>query len=54
MTQGFKLGPVKRSTFVIDKDLRLIEVIRSEVNMNSHADKALAVLRARAAGAGTA
>ena len=54
VTQGFKLGPVKRATFVIDKDLRLIEVIRSELNFNSHADKALAALRARAAGAGTA
>jgi peroxiredoxin Q/BCP len=54
VTQGFKLGPVKRATFIIDNDLRLIEVIRSEVNMNSHADKALAVLRSKAAGAGTA
>ena len=54
VTQGFKLGPVKRATFVIDKNLHLIEVIRSELNFNSHADKALAVLKARAAGAGTA
>ncbi len=47
VTEGFKLGPVKRTTFVIDKDLRLIETIRSEINMNAHADKALAFLRSR-------
>ncbi len=47
VTAGFKLGPVKRTTFVIDKDRRLIETIRSEINMNSHADKALMILRSR-------
>lgn len=47
VTQGFKLGPVKRTTFVIDKDLEILDVIKSELNMNTHADKALATLRAR-------
>lgn len=42
---GFKLGPVKRATFVIDRDRRIVEVVRSEINMNVHADKALAALR---------
>jgi peroxiredoxin Q/BCP len=42
-----KLMPVKRTTFVIDTDRRVLEVISSEVNFNSHADKALEVLRAR-------
>jgi thioredoxin-dependent peroxiredoxin len=39
----------RRSTFVIDPDLRVLEVIRSEVSMSAHADKALEVLRSRAA-----
>ena len=38
---------VRRSTFVIGVDRRLIEVIHSEVNMNAHADRALTALRAR-------
>jgi thioredoxin-dependent peroxiredoxin len=42
-----KLMPVKRTTFVIDTDRKVIDVIGSEVNMNVHADKALEVLRAR-------
>ena len=37
----------KRATFVIDTDFRVLEVIRSEIRMNVHADKALEVLRAR-------
>lgn len=42
-----RLGPlaVKRHTFVIDVDRRLLEVIRSELRMSVHADKALKVLR---------
>jgi peroxiredoxin Q/BCP len=40
--------PVKRTTFVIDTDRRIIDVTSSEVNMDKHADQALAVLRARA------
>jgi thioredoxin-dependent peroxiredoxin len=43
-----KLMPVKRTTFVIDTDLTVLEVIASEFNMDSHADKALATLRGRA------
>jgi peroxiredoxin Q/BCP len=39
------LLPNRRATFVIDTDRRVLEVIRSEVNMNTHADKALAALR---------
>ena len=43
-----KFMPVKRTTFVIDTDRRVLEVISSEINMDTHADKALEVLRARA------
>jgi peroxiredoxin Q/BCP len=43
-----KLMPVKRTTFVIDSDRTVLEVISSEFNMDGHADKALAALRARA------
>lgn len=45
---GVKRGmglPNKRTTFVIGTDRTVIEVISSEINMNSHADKALAALR---------
>jgi peroxiredoxin Q/BCP len=35
---------VKRSTFVIAPDRRLLEVITSELSMHAHADRALAVL----------
>ena len=42
-----KFLPVKRSTFVIDTNRTVLEVISSEVNMDTHADKALEVLRAR-------
>jgi peroxiredoxin Q/BCP len=45
---GFKLGPVKRATFVIDTDRRIIDVVKSEISMNTHADRALATLRSRA------
>jgi peroxiredoxin Q/BCP len=42
-------GPVltKRQTFVIDTDGRVLEVIKSELRMSVHADRALAVLRDR-------
>lgn len=50
---GAKRGPSflpnKRMTFVIDTDHTLLDVIHSEVSMGSHADKALAILRARSA-----
>lgn len=42
-----KLMPVKRTTFVIDTDRTVLNVISSEFNMDSHADKALETLRAR-------
>ena len=42
-----KLMPVKRTTFVIDTDGTVLDVIASEVSMDTHADKALEVLRAR-------
>ena len=42
-----KLIPVKRTTFVIDTDRTVLEVISSEVNMDAHADKALEVLKSR-------
>jgi peroxiredoxin Q/BCP len=38
--------PVKRSTFVIGPDRRVLDVITSELQMDVHADKALATLRA--------
>jgi peroxiredoxin Q/BCP len=42
-------GPLvnRRVTFVIDTDRRVLAVINSEMNMEKHADEALAVLRAR-------
>jgi peroxiredoxin Q/BCP len=45
--RGF--GPNKRTTFVIDTDRTVLDVIHSEISMGSHADKALAVLKARRA-----
>ena len=40
-------GPLfnKRMTFVIGQDGKLLDVIASETNMDSHADKALSTLR---------
>jgi peroxiredoxin Q/BCP len=37
---------VKRATFIIGQDMVVHDVIHSEVNMNSHADRALEALRA--------
>jgi peroxiredoxin Q/BCP len=42
-----KLMPVKRTTFVIDTDRTVLDVIASELSMDSHADKALEVLRSQ-------
>jgi peroxiredoxin Q/BCP len=39
----------RRQTFVIDTDRKVLEVIRSELRMSVHADRALEVLRARKA-----
>lgn len=44
--RGFSLAPTKRATFVIAQDRTVLEVVRSELRMNSHADRALAALRA--------
>jgi thioredoxin-dependent peroxiredoxin len=43
------LGPLsmKRLTYVIDTDRRILEIIHSELNMNEHAAKALEALAAR-------
>jgi peroxiredoxin Q/BCP len=41
------ITPVKRATFVIDSDRRILDVISSEVRMAVHADKALAALARR-------
>ena len=41
------LSPLKRTTFVIDTDRRILARIASEFRMNSHADEALEVLRHR-------
>ncbi|RMB79981.1 peroxiredoxin [Streptomyces shenzhenensis] len=43
--RGFSLAPTRRVTFVIAQDRTVVEVVRSELRMNTHADRALAVLR---------
>ena len=43
--RGFSLAPTRRVTFVIGQDRRVLEVVRSELRMNTHADRALAALR---------
>jgi peroxiredoxin Q/BCP len=47
VTRKIGILPNKRATFVIDTDRTVLEVIQSEVNMGTHADRALEVLRAR-------
>ncbi|MFJ9808584.1 peroxiredoxin [Streptomyces sp. NPDC101158] len=47
LKRGFSLAPTKRVTFVIDEDRRVLEVVRSELRMSAHADRALAALRSR-------
>ena len=42
---GGKLAPVKRATFAIDTERRVVAAVRSEVDMAVHADRALAALR---------
>lgn len=44
-----KLMPVKRHTFVIGTDRRILTVISSELRANVHADKALEFLRGHTA-----
>ena len=41
-------SPSRRSTYVLDRDLTLRHVVASEVDMERHADEALAFLRERA------
>ncbi|MGA0830475.1 MAG: peroxiredoxin [Nitriliruptoraceae bacterium] len=45
-----RIGPVptRRQTYVLDRDLTLLHVVSSEVDMERHADEALAFLRERA------
>ncbi|MET8446223.1 peroxiredoxin [Streptomyces sp. NPDC005209] len=45
--RGFTLAPTKRVTFVIDRDRTVLEVVSSELRMNTHADRALAALSAK-------
>ncbi|MFE1884358.1 peroxiredoxin [Streptomyces diastatochromogenes] len=44
--RGFTLAPTKRVTYVIAEDRTVLEVVRSELRMNTHADRALSALRA--------
>ncbi len=43
--RGIAVAPTKRATFVIGRDRTVLEVVRSELRMNTHADRALAALR---------
>ncbi|MFF4984035.1 peroxiredoxin [Streptomyces sp. NPDC001046] len=47
--RGFSLAPTRRTTFVIAQDRTVLDVVRSELRMNAHADRALAALRAHRA-----
>ncbi|MFI1720878.1 peroxiredoxin [Streptomyces sp. NPDC020489] len=49
VNRGFSLAPTRRVTFVIAEDRTVLEVVRSELRMNTHADRALAALRAHRA-----
>ncbi|HEY3703295.1 MAG TPA: peroxiredoxin [Acidimicrobiales bacterium] len=44
-----RIGPNRRTTFVIDTDRTLLAVLDSQTNMDAHADDALEILRTRAA-----
>jgi thioredoxin-dependent peroxiredoxin len=44
--RGFSFAPTKRVTFVIAQDRTVLEAVHSELRMNTHADRALAALRA--------
>jgi peroxiredoxin Q/BCP len=43
--RGISLAPTRRATFVIGPDRTVLQVVRSELRMNAHADRALAALR---------
>ncbi len=47
--RGASFLPNKRVTYVIDSDRRLLDVIHTEFSMGAHADKALEILKAKAA-----
>jgi peroxiredoxin Q/BCP len=47
--RGGGLVPVKRNTFVIGTDRKVIGVVKSELSMSKHADRALDILRQRSA-----
>lgn len=42
--RGFGITKTRRTTFVIDTDRRVLEIIKSEIRMNVHADRALAAV----------
>ena len=46
MKRPLNLLKVKRTTFVIGRDRRIVDVIASEFNMETHVERALAALRA--------
>jgi peroxiredoxin Q/BCP len=50
--RGFALAPTKRQTFVIGTDRGVIEIVRSEIRMAVHADRALDALRRHASADG--
>jgi peroxiredoxin Q/BCP len=43
--RDFGISMTRRATFVIGTDRRVLEIVRSELRMNSHADKALDALK---------
>ena len=43
--RAFDMLKVKRTTFVIATDRRIVDIITSEMNMEVHADRALSALR---------
>lgn len=45
--RGIALAPTKRVTFVIGTDSKVLEVVKSEIRMSVHADKALEALKKR-------
>ncbi|MGP8060256.1 MAG: peroxiredoxin [Acidimicrobiales bacterium] len=49
--RGLSIMGNRRTTFVIDTDRTLLDVIHTEISMSAHADRALEVLRQRTAAA---
>lgn len=47
--RGLPLAQTRRVTYVIDTDRKVLEVVKSEIRMNVHADRALEALRRRQA-----